>query len=100
MDIQALYPSRGIIREKTERIEPEYYNYMCVHGYQLYIRSFKKYYQVLTCSWYPSFADKDKYRFTDKLHVVIETRVWIDALKCFKACAQELARAIDYGDLF
>ena len=99
MDLQVLYPSRGIINSNIERVSPEFYNYMCVHGCQLFIRVSRKQYEVLTASWYPKFADKEKYNFMDRLHSIVLTRSFTEAMDVFKRCADELVLYINYGQL-
>ena len=99
MDIQVLYPNQSTIKEKSERREPEFYNYMCVHGKQLFIRVSRKYYQVLTAGWYPSFADKSRYIFTDRFHIIYASDDFFSAMNYFQKCANELVPYCNYGQL-
>lgn len=100
MDIQSLYPNHSDFTKYSEHINPEVFNYMCVHSYQLFIRVNRKKYEVLTARWYPQFADRSKYIFTDRVHIIDSFRSFEDALVLFKRCASELVTNICHGRLF
>lgn len=98
MDIQILYPNQQFIHEHDEKHEPEIYNYICVHGKQLFIRKIKKNYQVLTAKWLPiSVKDKDQYKLTDRFHILYSNPDIFNALVMFKLYAKELYEYIDYS---
>lgn len=100
MDIQSLYPNNSDFVKYNEHINPEIFNYICVHGYQLFIRVNRKKYDVLTARWYPLFADPKNNVFTDRVHIIGSSRSFDDAMILFKNCADELIRYITYGRLF
>jgi hypothetical protein len=99
MDIQILYPNQSFINDHNENIEPEIFNYISIHGKQLFIRKIKKNYQVLTAGWYPSFAPRERYIFTERFHILYGNEDKIKSLSYFKKCAQELIPYINYGQI-
>ncbi|MEM1986732.1 MAG: hypothetical protein QXQ24_08350 [Nitrososphaeria archaeon] len=102
MDIQVLYPTFSDLVDKDEKMQPEYFNYVCIHGKALYIRILRKKYQVLTRGWYPSFANKKDYNILNRVQLIAENTNWVYIMMIFKKCMQEMINWVDYsqGELF
>lgn len=100
MDIQTLYPTQSDIYDKMEISEPEYYNYMCVHGYQLFLRRKKRerIYEVITAGWCP-VSEYSKTTSLDRYHVLYSCAKFNDAYRHFRRIGREmLAWQIDLFD--
>ena len=51
--ISILYPTQTDFNNFSERSEPQIYNYVCLHGKQVFIALINKQYEVLTAGWIP-----------------------------------------------
>lgn len=100
MDVKLLYPLYAEILNHTERNEPEVFNYVCIHGRQIFFRKVNNRYQVLCVGWSPkSFKCTDI--LTDK-HIVFVSQSYEASSLIFNKCIRELISynvdEFDFGD--
>ncbi|QCS36791.1 hypothetical protein [Tortoise microvirus 104] len=98
MDIQLLYPIANDFISNNERSTPELFNYCCFNGKQVFLRRFRKGYQVLTGQWKSNYYKHQNYDMFRNIYPVHYCEDFFTAKMVFKRIVQELLH-IEY-DLF
>lgn len=89
--ISLLYPSQDDFFTLDERAEPQVFNYICLHGKQVFLSASNKHYNVLTAGWIP----KDYQNLTNlerikKVHCLFSTKEYEIAYMRFFKIVKEL----------
>ena len=101
MDISLLYPRYDDVIKHDERREPEIFNYVCLHGKQIFFRVSRGNYEILTVGWRPRQL-KDIEQSIETKHLVCRTKDYSVATLVFKRLVNECVLTIqddfDFGD--
>ena len=102
MDVSLLYPRFDDIIKHDERSEPEVFNYVCLHGKQIFFRVSRHNYEILTVGWTPR-QYKDIPQTVDTKHLVCRTKDYLTASLVFKRLVNEIVAYIqddfDFGSV-
>lgn len=96
--ISILYPSQCDFNHFDERAEPQIFNYLCLHGKQVFITSSNRQYEVISSGWIPQ--DSQSITNLERIkvyHCLFRTRQYEIAYMKFFGYVKELVRkSIDY----
>ena len=96
--ISILYPNQDNFNHFDERQEPQIFNYICLHGKQLFITSCNRQYEVVSSGWIPedsrNITNLEKFK---TYHCILRTKQFEIAYMKFFSYVKELVRkSIDY----
>lgn len=96
--ISILYPIRDDFLNFNERQCPQLFNYVCLHGCQLFLTNVNKQYEVVTSGWIPKDC-VDKLTNLEKIknyHCLLRTKEYEIAYYRFIKFAVELLEKTRY----
>ena len=101
MDVKILYPLYAELINHREREEPELFNYVCLHGRQLFWRLSRGSYEIMVAGWLPRGAVNDV-TLGDR-HILFRSRDYDAASIMFSRVLRELMTInaddfLDFGD--
>lgn len=91
--ISILYPGQDDFINFDERVEPQVFNYVCLHGKQIFITSANRQYEVVSSGWLPkSCQDITNLEKIKKYHCLFRTKEYEIAYMKFFHFVKELVR--------
>ena len=91
--ISVLYPTQDDFNHFEERVEPQIYNYVCLHGKQVFISASNKHYTVLTAGWIPkAYQNISNLEKVKTYHCLVSTKEYEIAYLKFFSFVKELVR--------
>lgn len=91
--ISILYPDQDDFNHFNERSEPQIFNYLCLHGKQVFITSANRQYEVVTAGWLPkacqNITNLEKIK---TYHCLFRTKEYEIAYMKFYSYVKELVR--------
>jgi len=71
--ISLLYPIVSDFERSVERLDPQVYNYFCLHGKQVFACLQRKRYRVLAQGWQPQGCLMSEHCIAGDRHIVVDT---------------------------
>ena len=91
--ISILYPIQSDFFAFDERVEPQLFNYVCIHGKQLYLTSSNKQYEVVSAGWLPKECQNvTNLERIKNFHCLLRTKEYEIAFYKFYKYVKELVR--------
>lgn len=96
--ISVLYPIQDDFNHFDERSEPQIFNYVCLHGKQMFITSANRQYEVVSAGWLPKECqDITNLEKLKTYHCLLRTKEFEIAYMKFFSYVKELVRkSVDY----
>lgn len=89
-DISLLYPIRSDFERSVERLDPQVYNYFCLHGKQVFACLRRGRYYVITQGWQPRSCVMVEHRVVGDRYIVVDTSSFDTMIKYFIYAVREL----------
>lgn len=92
MNADLIYPNYlDLTKRHDELIEPDYFNYFCLHVYQVFFRLNRRIYEVYSCTYVPKkFVRHDVMSSGQNRYFVYRGREYEVAFKFFCSLSREL----------
>lgn len=88
--ISLLYPICSDFERSIERLDPQVYNYFCLHGKQVFACLQRKRYRVIAQGWQPKGCVMVESRVACDRYIIVDTSVFDVMIKYFIYAVREL----------